>query len=454
MKVFYKVGGSELSFSSVEDFTLTINSGVFANKEGLLTVYTESLKDRLFVSYDSEFIYISDNLREIASRKNSLTINESALNFYKEFGFLLPPATQYSDIFFVTPFRRFFISNESISFTNVYPEFSNAVDLKTAIDSFFSKVRAQNFDILVSGGIDSSALLGYLHEKSLISKAYMCKMSSLGAEEERAERLCRSIGVDFNLIDLDKDLTEVAKVFLEESGELISDSISIVMLELFRNVSNGNNGKPIYIVDGQGADSLLNGLPLSKVYQIWRKLGKVRPLISLFSNIPIYKNKSSSFKRKLYRLSKALKCLSQTEFHKSIIIALSEVDTNHSDLGVLTNRLVELNNQYKDWHFVLRYFYLFDLLPAREMQKYLFANRFNITVLAPFLDESLIKSIISTENSKTIFNGDFKFPITKMAKDYWPGEFMNSATSPFQVNYSLGNDDAKGLSISMFYKAK
>ena len=451
MKVFYKVRENELSFSSIKDFTSTVSSNVFIGEQDCLTLYTESIEDRLFISSDTECIYISDNLRQISDKKNTLAVNQSALSFYEEFGFLLPPFTQYSDILFVTPYRRFLISSNSISFVNVYPKFPNPVTLNSAIENFFSKVDTQKLDILVSGGIDSSALLGYLNEKGKISKAYMCKMSSLDAESERARRLCSAIGVDFNLIDLDKDLSEVASKFLEESGELISDSISIVMLELFQNISVENAGQPISIVDGQGADSLLNGLPLNKVYQLWNKLHKIRPFVRLFSNIPIFKDKSSSLKRKLYRLSKAVKCLSQTEFHKAIVVALSEVDVNHSDVEPLINRLEELYNQYNDWHFVLRYFYLFDVLPAREMQKYLFASQFNISLITPFLDDALIKSLISTENDKTIVNNTFKFPITEIAMQYWPGEFKSSATSPFQVDYSLGNDDIKGLSILKLY---
>lgn len=454
MKVFYKVGGNELSFSSIKEFTTTVSSSVFIGEQDCLTIYTESIGDRLFISSDSECIYISDNLRQISDKKTTSAVNQSSLSFYKEFGFLLPPFTQYSDILFVTPFRRFLISRNSISFVSEYPKFPSTVDLNSAIDVFFSKVDTQKLDILVSGGIDSSALLGYLNEQGKINKAYMCKMSSLDTESERAKRLCRAIGIDFNLIDLDKDLSAVASNFLEESGELISDSISIVMLELFQNISIKNGGKPISIVDGQGADSLLNGLPLNKVYQLWKKFNKIRPFVRFFSNIPIYKDKSTSFKRKLYRFSKAVKCLSQTEFYNAIIIGLSEVDVNHSDIKPLINRLQELYSHYNDWHFVLRYFYLFDVLPAREMQKYLFASKFNISVITPFLDEALIKSLISTENDKTIVNNTFKFPITKMAIQYWPEEFKGSATSPFQVNYSLGDDDIKGLSVSMFDNVK
>ncbi|MFQ2807157.1 asparagine synthase-related protein [Aeromonas caviae] len=453
MNVFYKVCGTELSFPCIQDFVSTINSSIYTINNDVLTLCTSSINDRLFLASDSDCIYITDNLRCILDKIESAVINQRAVDFYQEFGFLLPPYTQYENIFLVTPFKKFSVSCNSVNFDSVYPKFPSAVELKSALDGFFNKITNKNLDILVSGGIDSSALLGYLYEKGSINQAYMCKMSSLSSESERANRLCISKGVNFNLIDLDKDLSAVALKFLNETGELISDSISIVMIELFQQISKNNNGKDIFLVDGQGADSLLNGLPLNKVFHLWGKLDKLRPLLSLFAKIPIYKDKSSSFKRKLYRFSKALKCLSQTEFHNAIVIALSEVDENKSDVVHLVKRLVEINQHYNDWHFSLRHFYLFDVLPAREMQKYLFAKNFNIKIIAPFLDAELINCVFGAKNETNIVNGVFKHPITEIAMNYWPGEFESSATSPFQVNYYLGDQDIKSLSLGFIRQA-
>lgn len=448
MKVFYKVCNTELSFQCIQDFVRTVSSNIYSIKNGVLTLCTSSIKDRLFLASDTDWIYITDNLRCIVDKIESLRINQQAIEFYQEFGFLLPPYTQYLNIFLVTPYKQFTVSCNSVTYVAAYPQFPPAIELNSAIDDFFSKVDNKSLDILVSGGIDSSALLGYLFENGYVKQAYMCKMSSLSSESERAERLCSSKGINFNLIDLDKDLSDVALKFINETGELISDSISIVMIELFHAISSKNNGEEVFLIDGQGADSLLNGLPLNKIYHLWLKLDKLRPLLSLFSTFPIYKDKSSSFKRKLYRFSKALKCLAQRDFHKAIIFALSEVDDNKADLSHLVNRLVEINQHFNDWHFSLRFFYLFDVLPAREMQKYLFAKSFNITLLAPFLDRELILSIFSTKNEVNIVNDVFKYPITKMAMQYWPGEFDTSATSPFQVNYSLGDQSIKSLSVA------
>ncbi|MFM4841663.1 asparagine synthase-related protein [Aeromonas veronii] len=447
MKVFYKVCDTELSFPCIQDFVSTISSSIYTVNNDLLTLCTCSINDRLFLASDSDYIYITDNLRYIVDKIDSALINQPAVDFYQEFGFLLPPYTQYSNIFLVTPYKKFTVSCNSVSFVAVYPQFQASIELKSAIDEFFSKVDNKKLDILVSGGIDSSALLGYLVEKSSINQAYMCKMSSLSSESERANRLCSTKGINFNLIDLDRDLSDVALKFINESGELISDSISIVMIELFQTISRINNGKEIFLVDGQGADSLLNGLPLNKIYHLWSKLHKLRPFLSLFAKFPIYKDKSSSFKRMFYRFSKALKCLSQSEFHNAIVFALSEVDDNKSDVDLLVKRLVEINQHYNDWHFTLRHFYLFDVLPAREMQKYLFAKTFNIKVIAPFLDTELINCVFGAKNETNIVNGVFKYPIAEIAMNYWPGEFESSATSPFQVNYSLGNQNIKTLSI-------
>ena len=419
--------------------------------------YSASLTTRLFIFKLGNVVYISDCLANMTEYLEGVQELQSSIDFYKKFGFILPPFTQHTGVYMTAPFVCFNISEKEIAFRSNYPENKNNTSCDTPVlvdelDSFFSKLKNDDeLEILVSGGIDSSALLGFVNDRFTVSKSIMCKMSSLPKEGIIANELSNSIKVPFESYNLDVDLSYRASEFVDETGEYISDSISLVFPELFEKINDLSQEKNI--IDGQGADSLLNGLPLDKIYTFWAKISWARYVFYPLSLLPIYKDKSTPLKRKLYRFSKALKCLTQLDFRHSILCAMTEnenIDTEYEKYFL--SELSELYNKYKDWHLVLRMVYLFRVLPAREMQKYLLAKKYNINIIAPFLDDDLISAYLFTPNSETVKRGVYKYPITKLAQYYWPGYFETSKTSPFQINYRLGLNDIKSFSIERIRK--
>lgn len=452
VKVVTYIDSEELHFQSFSHFTKEskLSDKFFENESGINFLFSD-IKSRLFFNYSSDLLFVSDNLNFLA-KHFSLTISDDSEKFYLKFGFILPPFTQYKDVFLISPFTRFHLNNSGVIFNSEFQDLSDQSDnnnLNNTLTKYFNHYSNHNLDILVSGGIDSSALLGYLKQNYNVRKTFMCKMSSLPNEGKLAEELSQSINVPFESINLDIDLSNRALEFVSESGEYISDSIALVFPELFSKINSEN--KKLYIVDGQGADSLLNGLPLNKVYDVWEKVRPIKYLLYPLSLLPIYKNKSTPLKRKLYRLSKAIKCLSQLDFKNSILLAMIEKEMPTLKLEiVLLNELDKLYEQFGDWHLVLRVLYLYRVLPAREMQKYLFSKKYNIEIVAPFLDEKVIKSLLFLNNEELIKDGLYKYPITKMAQKYWPNKFEKSKTSPFQVNYRIGFSDLKEYSINFF----
>jgi hypothetical protein len=448
MKVFYNKNNLSISFETLNDFVENVNDNIFYLSNSRLVISTDSLFDRYFVCLSDEKIYISDTLSFIRDSVVDLEINFESVSLYKKYGYIPPPYTQYSGVYIITPYREYMLC-DNILVKDIYPDFSLNSTVENALSEYFNEMNFvdSKFNILVSGGIDSSALLGFINKLDRIDSSYMCQMSSMLSESERAKSICSTINVPFNLISLDKDLSSTAELFFNETGEIISDSIAIIMPELFKQISKDHSEDLVYLVDGQGADSLLNGLPLNKIYHYWEKLRYIRYLFYPFSHISIYNNKSTSWGRKLYRLTKAIKCLSQPNFEKAVSIAMTENELmNESDVR-LHDRLLALYQKYKDWHFVLRFYYLFDVLPVREMQKYLLANRYNIKMVTPFLSSNVINKLICLDNSETIKSPIFKYPITKLAMNYWPSFFNGSSTSPFQVDFSLGHKNIKEFSL-------
>ncbi|TEW55738.1 hypothetical protein E2R68_05015 [Psychromonas sp. RZ22] len=453
MKVVINLNLKITNYECIEDFLSDSHlSDFFKVNDGVISILFTSLQHRFFMLFKDKTLIISDSLIFLSANYMVKT-SEDANSFYSKFGFIFPPFTQYEDVYLIAPYIEFTISDDNLSFKNKLPERereNDEIKLENVLNDYFNAFENNSLNVLVSGGIDSSALLGLLNENKRVGSTFMCKMSSLPAEGELAAELSDSASIPFRLIDLDLDLSDRADEFVSETGEYIADSIALVFPELFSSL-NCTKKDNLYLVDGQGADSLLNGLPLNKIYNFWNKLHLLRPLLKPLSWVPIYKDKSTPFKRKAYRITKAVNCLAQSDFRISILTAMIEKEGMPSKIeSYFLDELEKFYRHFNDWHLVIRFLYMFRVLPAREMQKYLFAKKYNITMVAPFLEPKVIQTLLFMSNESSIKDGLYKYPITKLAQKYWPGHFEKSKTSPFQVNYSVGCGDLKNYSLKFF----
>jgi asparagine synthetase B (glutamine-hydrolysing) len=451
------IGKNQIRYNLLSDLIENhLLSDAFYFHNGILHFSFSSHSNRYFFTLWEKELFISDSLKRL-EKFCKFKKNDDALKFYKKYGFIYPPYTQYENVYLTNPYTNFTIENESVVFSLNPLEKGSRSDsgnLESILNHYFKSFKEKSLNVLVSGGIDSSALLGLLYSQNKVSNTIMCKMTSLPLEGALADRLTKSINIPLLTYDLDKDLTCRANELLSDKGEIIADSIALVFPELFESIDKPI-GEVLYLVDGQGADSLLNGLPLNKIYNMWSKLAPVRLLIYPFSKTPIFQNKSTPLKRKFYRFSKALKCLSQTDFRLSILNAMVENDSIAEPLkleNIMLSDIGTLYKKYQDWHLVIRYLYMFKVLPAREMQKYLLADKYGVKIITPFLDEEVIKQLIFLDNDLTMTSGLYKYPITKLAQKYWPGFFETSKTSPFQVNFKIGTSDLKQYSIDFLNK--
>lgn len=160
-------------------------------------------------------------------------------------------------------------------------------------------------------------------------------------------------------------------------------------------------------VDRQGADSLLNGLPLNKIYNLLVELAPIK-LLYPFSKRLISKNKLPPLYREICCISKDSICLAQSDFRYSILNAMVENDSMVESLEFESISLSEIG----------------------------------------FLYDELIQKLISLDNSLTMNAGLYKYPITKLAQKYWPGFFERSTTSPFQADFTIGTSDLRQYLIN------
>lgn len=417
-------------------------------------IYNENIDSRLYLTFHQNTVIITDNINEL---KNIalLHIDKDAAEFYLRYGFIVPPFTLYKDVYLLAPYLGFSLTSPGV-FTTQYPPISNSIiseenccyelakNIKESLDAEHGK-----YQVLFSGGIDSSLLLGLSHEMAKTSVAINCHMSSMPEESEKAKKMCESKKIAFKKFAVRDDLTAVARHFIDYTAEPVADRIALVIPEMLAALEGGTTK---VILDGQGADSLFCGLPHDKLYDLFNN-DAYRYLAKIMGWLPACNNKNSAIGRKLYRIAKVIKCLSAPNPIDMLIRSLIEDNSstlsgNNKVQRWLTEELWCIDSKLVDFHLTMRYFFLFRVLPAREMQKYALAKKKGYAFKLPFLEKSIISKYFYLRLSLCVQDGVYKYPIVFLAKKYWPGYIGASQTSPFQVEFKTGTMTVRDFSLS------
>ncbi|WP_404408569.1 hypothetical protein LG272_11025 [Pseudidiomarina marina] len=437
-------------------------------------VFNRSIKQRFYLFYHKNRVYVTKRIRSFLDfKRNEISVSLDSSLFYQKFGFIYPPYTLYNNIFLMSPFVGFRIIDgkvdvstlpfESLKKDDDDPLTYSGINLDAHIkgllarfvDKSLTQSKTSHLSVLFSGGIDSSVLLALTKDKRHFDCAYTCNMPTLQSEIEKSKLMCEYAKVNQAIIDVPADLECEAERFLEYSLEPIQDNIAPVLSYVYREIGSRAAKKDFnldsyYLLDGQGADSLLSGLPHDKVYRAYKIISRVPGLRSVLKFLP------QSFKRErsrlLYRIFKALSALSAENAQSMLVNALIEnkevnLKSDNRVLSYMNQELNELCCVYDDFHMVIRYFFMFRVLPAREMQKYVNVPS-GINILLPFLDDEVVSELFFTPSNKLIRNGIFKAPMVHIAKSHWPSFFSKSKTSPFAVFYKVGSTNIVEYSLT------
>lgn len=425
-------------------------------------IYNEHIRTRRFITRCNDHVVISDNLSEI-NADSDLEINADAQDFYLRYGFIAPPFTLYKNVYLLAPYIGVVMSNP-LTFKTLYPvrhSFDNEnaqhqVETGPQLLADLQHSLAQNesdYQVLFSGGLDSSLLLGISNQLNKTRCAIHCFMASMPQETTKAKKMCADTATVFKHVSIESDLSAVAGDFIRLTLEPVADKIALVIPAL---VTAAKAETGLAVLDGQGADSLFCGLPHDKLYDLYRRRG-VRALSTFGTFLPVWKNKSSHLGRKIYRATKVLKCLAAPTPAAMLIQSLAE-DTaiillaDNEVIQYLESELAELSKNLDDFHLVIRYLFMFRILPAREMQKYLLAESLNYAFKLPFLEKTMVDKYFYLDASCSIKQGIYKYPITCLAKTFWPGFLNSSRTSPFQVEFTTEKLTVKQFSLNCILK--
>lgn len=438
-----------VQFGMLETIGLRVDNNV---------IYNEHIRKRLFMTRCEDNVVISDSLREIKSL-TGLEINPDARDFYLRYGFITPPFTLYKNVYLLAPYVGIVLSSP-LTFEIVYPEKSfsknnyvgsgNDIAEQLVADLESSLLQSEgDYQVLFSAGLDSSLLLGISNRLNKTRYALNCFMASMPEESVKAEKMCAETETVFKKVSVGHDLSSVASKFTALTLEAVADKIALVIPAL---IAAAEADPDLTLLDGQGADSLFSGLPHDKLYDLYHRRW-LRRLCKVAGILPVWKNKSSRIGRKLYRTTKVLKCLSSPTPVLMLLQSLKEdssvkLKSCNEVENFLIRELTQIEKVFGDFHLVIRYLFMFRILPAREMQKYLLAESSGFKFKLPFLEKCIVDKYFYLDARNSIKQGVYKYPITVIAKKIWPKFLTSSKTSPFQVEFTTEKQTVKQFSLN------
>lgn len=400
----------------------------------------------------SYFLYIVDTNIYFAEKINHFIksdipnpeIWDDACEIHSVSGITFTPWTVYNRLFTISPGFWYQCSE---SHFGIYPDWIPVSDNRYDRESFVNTlVKAiddstqghQELIYTLSGGLDS-ALVMHLAVQKLKKGGITLTAAMDGFDEElpKAKRFSNAVNLE-NFVYKAEDKKIYQPVISDYTLETLlpaSDPVLPIVFEMIRSL---NNKSPSCILEGQGADSVCFGLPHNVILD---RYSKQKRWIYYVLNpvIPIVRNKTNPLSRLLYKVKKAASILSQPTLVDAYLAAFNILPEmiNNSFYVSVRNYMDHCFESYPSRHYAICHFYLYSVLPAREMQKYVLPEKLGFQVCLPFLDRKVIDYVFSVPVKTFFFNGSPKTELFALGDLFFPGEFSQKKTTPFYVSYPL-----------------
>jgi len=425
------------------------------------------LAEQWFFCVDEELLVISQSIKSIVEFRSAkgvaVAFAPASLQAYMDAGFVPAPYTVFAGIYQVPVYSRLQQGSDGVElFLECGPETAGVEPFRDR-GSVFAHVNdalsrderlRSGFEIVctISGGVDSAVLLSELSRAvgSSRIKAMCCRMPGFDNEVTRAGRVAEAFGVPLHVFE-PKNLAagETVKRFVVEQGGPVFDPVVPVISAMLaeHQERSPHPNEPVILVEGQGADTALIGLPHNMalaLYSTWTS-----PLFRLLARLlPTPYEELRKRQRSLYRIAKVCQMLGAPTWSEALLKALDFQASRYPALHESIKRVLEYyaactNDRQK----AVSLFFL-NILHVREMQKYrIFKGR--VQCVLPFLDYAFLQRCLVTPTSFFLRRGRRKIPIMEEARARFPGLFSGSNTTPFVVDYSLpssaaGDGDAMG----------
>lgn len=423
------------------------------------------LEKKIFFKMHYKTIYVAESISKLPG-KGKYKLNKKAIDFYKSTGLIIPPITLFKGIYRVPiGFKFCEISQDFVLEKKLICKGEKTIDL-------LEKIIRKNYNynevnLLFSGGADSSLILYLLRKNNSKIKINSIFFNSGGLEEDfkRAKKLSKLLKSELKeIVPKVVESREVEKFIVEQTtnlSELIYEPLLFTVNSIFKEI--GDNS---VIFDGQGADTVLGGLPHHLLIQLYnltfiRFLSKLG-VFSLLKKILIpFKNKSRLF----YRIYKLIISLNQKNISSCLLNSLTSENNffSKNEVFLIQERILDIYfNEYDETSAVSLFF--LSIIASREIQKYKLNKK--LIYCLPYLDAKFIHHCLSISNDfKCKFNKR-KILIINYLNSVLPVKYSSSQQLPFEPHSShvlsktnkkifdplLKSKNIRDLSIKAFYK--
>tara|TARA_B100001989_G_scaffold3713_1_gene2515 strand:+ start:64827 stop:66218 length:1392 start_codon:yes stop_codon:yes gene_type:complete len=393
------------------------------------------IQKKIFFKLHKEIIYLADSHEKLAIY-GDYEISNKSINFYQSSGLIIPPNTIFKEIYIVPVGFKFSYENQDfILEKKINCKGEGIIDsLGKLIDDNY---KYKDVNLLFSGGADSSLLLYLMrkHKPKLKIKSIFFNSGNLKDDFKRAKKLAFILDSELYEVVPRKEDPKVVKKFIIKQTynlkELIYEPILFTIDSIFREIPDGS-----IVFDGQGADTVLGGLPHHLLIQIYSL-----KIVRLFAKLEIFSFLKKLFKpirnksRFYYRIYKLLISLNEKKLSACLINSLLSTDKpfKKNDMYYMHEKIINIFlNEYDEISTVSLFF--LSILSSRELQKY--KLNMKLVYCLPYLDPKFIHYCLSISKDLKCKLNRRKIPIIDFLNKNLPLKFSSNQQLPFEPHSS------------------
>ena len=388
----------------------------------LLTRDRFGIKPLYYSLVDDNLIFGSE-IKFVSSFMDKLYANEEMVYDYLRFNYIdHTNQTLFKDIFQLEPNSYMVFSNKGIEISNYWElkeeKSISKESVEKKLNSAISLRMRSDVEVgsLLSGGIDSSTILGIINQKKYINRFQT--FSAVFKEEKFSEKQYIEKFKTEN-IELKKhfiypkaeELVDIIDELIYTQEEPFRSLAVFSQYEIYRYIKNSTS--TTVLLNGQGADEIFTGY--TEYYYVY--------LLELLRGL----NFSSFFKE--FNHFKNNRKISTATLIKQLTVALLSRYFRAEDKYRIFNKRFKSTNKSKKFNNLLKdsLYKSLTFSALREYLRYEDKNsmRFSLESRLPFLDFRLVNSAFSLPNDYKIKDGLSKVVLRDIAKGKIPDETLN-----------------------------
>ncbi|MGJ0308730.1 asparagine synthase (glutamine-hydrolyzing) [Aliarcobacter cryaerophilus] len=376
----------------------------------------------LYYSLTNDNLIFGSEIKFVSSFFETLEANDQMVYEYLRFNHIdHTKQTLFKNIYQLEPGHYMIYSKNNINI-NKYFDIQNVKSSIKVVEEYLKdsiKLRMRS-DVevgsLLSGGIDSSIVLGLINSEKYINTFQT--FSAVFDEEKYSEKKYID---DFKVKNL-----KLKKHFIYPKAEDLPNTINELIYtqeepfrslavfsqhEIYKYIKSNTNSK--VLLNGQGADEIFTGYTNFHYTYLLELLRTFKIKLFIKEYLALSKNKTLSLK---YIFTQMLKTFINVFFKRNDKYKLFKKSFNLTKPENKFNDLLK-NSLYQSLTFSA----------LREYLRYEDKNsmRFSLESRLPFLDYRLVQSAFSLRNEDKIKNGFSKFILREIAKNKIPENTLN-----------------------------